>query len=52
MHPGTYYVYAFYDNDGNGTANSGDWLSATNITFTIGNLQQINASTTINFTIP
>jgi hypothetical protein len=52
MHPGTYYVYAFYDNDGNGTANSGDWLSATNTTFTIGNLQQINASATINFTIP
>jgi len=52
MHPGTYYVYAIYDNDGNQTFNSGDWLSATNTTFTITNLQQISAGTTINFTIP
>jgi hypothetical protein len=52
MHPGTYYLYALYDQDGNKTASSGDWISATNTTFSIGSLQTISASTVINFTIP
>lgn len=52
MHPGTYYLYALYDEDGNGTASSGDWFSATNTTFSVGSLQTISASTVINFTIP
>lgn len=52
MHPGTYYLYAMYDNDSNGTINSGDWVSATNTTFTLNSLATITSSTQINFTIP
>lgn len=52
MHPGTYYVYAIYDNDGNGTANSGDWMSTASTSFTLGALGSANASPQINFTIP
>ncbi len=52
MHPGTYYVYALYDNDGNLTASSGDWLSTTNTTFTLSALGTTTANTQINFTIP
>ena len=52
MHPGTYYLYAFYDNDGNGTINSGDWISTGNSTFTLGDQGTVNASAQINLTIP
>jgi hypothetical protein len=52
MHPGSYYYYAFYDNDGNGTANSGDWISTANTTFSLTNQGTANTSTQINFTIP
>lgn len=52
MHPGTYYLYAFYDNDGNGTFNSGDWVSASNTSFSLDNQQQKDISVQINFTIP
>jgi hypothetical protein len=52
MHPGSYYVYAVYDSDGNGTANSGDWLSATNTSFTLNALGTTTVSPQINFTIP
>jgi hypothetical protein len=52
MHPGTYYVYAVYDTDGNGTANSGDWLSTANTSFTLNALGTSTVSTQINFTIP
>lgn len=52
MHPGTYFLYAMYDNDGNGTINSGDWVSTANTTFTLGSLSTITSSTQINFTIP
>ncbi len=52
MHPGSYYVYAVYDNDGNGTANSGDWISTANTTVTLNALGTANASPQINFTIP
>jgi hypothetical protein len=45
-------MYAFYDNDGNGTANSGDWISATNTTFSLTSQQTVSANTQINFTIP
>ena len=36
MHPGVYYFYALYDNDGNNTFNSGDWISTSNASFTLG----------------
>ncbi len=52
MHPGSYYVYALYDNDGNNTANSGDWLSAANTPFTLGATGTTTVSTQINVTIP
>ncbi len=52
MHPGTYYFYALYDNDGNNVANSGDWISTANTTFTLTNQGTANTSTQINFTIP
>lgn len=52
MHPGLYYLYAFYDADGNNTISSGDWVSATNTTFTVPNHATVSATTQINFTIP
>lgn len=52
MHPGSYYVYAMYDNDGNGTINSGDWMSTANTAFTLNALGTTTVSTQINFTIP
>lgn len=52
MHPGTYYYYALYDNDGNKTFNSGDWVSTANTTFSLGALGTTTTTTNINFTIP
>ena len=52
MHPGNYYLYALYDNDGNNTYSSGDWVSTTNTAFVLGPLGTTSASTVINFTIP
>jgi hypothetical protein len=52
MHPGTYYVYALYDNDNNKTFSSGDWVSATNTTFTLTDKGNVNTNVLINFTIP
>lgn len=52
MHPGTYYYYAFYDNDGNNTANSGDWISTSNTTFNLGASGTTSTTTQINYVIP
>ena len=52
MHPGTYYAYAMYDNDGNGTINTGDWFSAANTAFTLGALSTTTVNATINFQVP
>jgi hypothetical protein len=52
MHPGSYYLYALYDNDGNNNVSSGDWVSATNTTFSLSEQGSTTASTQINFTIP
>ena len=52
MHPGTYYVYALYDADDNGTANSGDWLSTANVSFTLNAIGTTTVNPQINFTIP
>ena len=52
MHPGTYYAYAMYDNDGNGTINTGDWFSAANTPFTLGALSTTTVNATINFQVP
>lgn len=52
MHPGSYYLYALYDDDSNGTFSSGDWVSAVNTTFTLGALGNTTAAVQLNFTIP
>jgi uncharacterized protein (DUF2141 family) len=52
MHPGTYYLYAFYDADGNRTLNSGDYVSTSNATFTLGEKGMVSASAQINFQVP
>jgi hypothetical protein len=52
MHPGTYYVYAIYDADGNNNISSGDWVSTTNTTFTLNSEGTQSATTQINFTVP
>lgn len=52
MHPGTYYVYALYDNDGNLTFNSGDRVSTANSTFTLAPNGNASGSASINFVIP
>lgn len=53
MHPGSYYLYAVCDNDGNGNFNSGDYI-ASNLsnTFTLNPQGQSTVSSTIDFTIP
>jgi hypothetical protein len=52
MHPGFYYLYAFYDADGNGTLSAGDYVSTANVPFTLAPLGTIAATTQINYMIP
>jgi len=52
MHPGTYYLYALYDADGNKTFSSGDWVSTSNTTFALGSKEEKSVSTAINFKVP
>lgn len=52
MHPGSYYLYAFYDHDGNGTINSGDWMNGINTNFILSPKAEQNLSVNINFIIP
>ncbi len=52
MHPGRYFFYAFYDADGNGTFNSGDYVSTANAQFTLGEKGNASATANINFMIP
>lgn len=52
MHPGSYYVYALYDADGNGTFGSGDWVSASNTAFSLAPESQASVSVVLNFTMP
>jgi hypothetical protein len=53
MHPGTYYLYSFYDTNADGTFTSGDWTSSnfTN-TFTLSDHGTQTVSTLIDLTIP
>lgn len=52
FHPGTYYLYALYDKDGNGIFSSGDYVSFSNTTFSVGDEQTVSASTQINLVVP
>ncbi len=52
MHPGSYYYYAFYDANGNGALDSGDYVSTANTTFTLSATGTATAATNLNFRIP
>ena len=52
MHPGTYYLYALYDADGNMTFSSGDRVSTVNTAFSLLPNGTVLASATMNFVIP
>ena len=52
MHPGSYYLYALYDADGNNNFSSGDWVSTSNVAFNLSGQGTTSATTQINFTIP
>jgi hypothetical protein len=52
MHPGSYYLYAYYDADGNGTLSSGDYTSTANTPFTLSALGTVSQTTQINYVIP
>jgi len=52
MHPGTYFLYALYDTDGNMTFSSGDRVSTVNTTFSLSAQGTVSASATMNFVIP
>jgi hypothetical protein len=52
MHPGTYYVYALHDRDGNLNFSSGDYVSTANTSFTLAAKSNSNAAVQINFQIP
>lgn len=52
MHPGSYYVYALYDNDNSMGFSSGDWVSTANTNFSLSAEGTTNAATQINFIVP
>jgi hypothetical protein len=52
MHPGNYYLYAFYDANDNKAPDSGDYISTANTAFSLSPLGTVTASTQINFQIP
>lgn len=52
MHPGTYYAYALYDNDGSMGISSGDWVSTANTSFSLGSQGNTTSSVLINFVVP
>lgn len=52
MHPGSYYLYAYYDTNGNGVLDSGDYVSTANTTFTLAASGTVSASAAINFQMP
>ena len=52
MHPGSYYLYAFFDANNDGVLDSGDYVSTANTTFTLAPLGTASATTQINYVIP
>jgi hypothetical protein len=52
MHPGSYYLYALYDNDNNNVLSSGDWVSASSTNFNVNPEATCSAATQINYIIP
>ena len=52
MHPGSYYLYSFYDADGNGALSSGDYVSTANTSFTLSALGTATTTAQMNFQMP
>ena len=52
MHPGSYYVYALYDKDGNNTFSSGDYVSTTNTSFSLASQGTSTTNVQMNFELP
>lgn len=56
MHPGTYYIYALYDADGNGTFSTGDYTAVNgtdlNRSFTLSAKEEKTVTVNLNFMIP
>ena len=52
MHPGNYYLYAYYDANGDGILDSGDYVSTANTQFTLAPAGTVSASTNMDFQIP
>jgi len=52
MHPGTYYVYAYYDANGDGILDSGDYVSTSNTSFTLAPGGTATAAANMDYQIP
>ena len=52
MHPGSYYVYAYYDANGNGIIDSGDYVSPVNAPFTLAPNRTASATANMDYQIP
>ena len=52
MHPGSYYLYAFYDANNDGVLDSGDYVSTANTAFTLAPTGIASASAQINYVVP
>jgi len=52
MHPGTYYVYAYYDANGDGVLGSGDYVSTSNTAFTLIPGGTASATANMDYQIP
>lgn len=52
MHPGSYYLYALADANGDNMIGSGEYISAMNTSFTLEESGTVSASAQINFQIP
>ncbi len=52
MHPGNYYLYAYYDANGNGMLDAGDYVSTANTAFTLDPSRTTSATANMNLQIP
>jgi hypothetical protein len=52
VHPGRYFLYALYDQDGNGAASSGDWFSLPPAEIEVPPQDTVSAQVVITFRLP
>jgi hypothetical protein len=52
MHPGSYYLYAYYDANGDGILDAGDYVSTANTAFTLSPVGTASATTNLDYQIP